>query len=132
MTELLLNDNPLDRLSKRLLDQEKASASPDYPYSLQLVAWVLGEHPNEAPLPDPDYEASLLSQVNVMYGFKKVSLVLQNLVNADPGLPLRQALSAEARSLRGKSAQDAGNALVENLFDNLSQALPSLRLPANR
>jgi len=126
MTDLRLNADPLDQLAEKLLLQEKQELSDGFLYGLQLVIWMLENHPQVVPLPAAKFADELELYAAQMLGWEPEH-ALRMLVS-NPDEPLAVAANAEAAALRDEDAQTVAASLVENLWSNLSERMPSLRL----
>ena len=110
MTGKDFNKSELSQRSLKALQDLGLQPDPNAPYSLQLAQWLLEEL--ELGGPWARHQQSLLDQVIVMQGWKD---------------PEKYLLDEEGSAPEETSPESLAAVLVENLYENLREALPALR-----
>lgn len=119
MSELRpFNDKPLNQLAKRLLKPHQ-EPHPLKPYALQLVLWLIQEHPQSIGSRADKFLDQLEDHVSAM-------LVAWKPENAQAML---DQLEIDPEKLRkgNRSAQQVADELLERLHGLLLESQPSLR-----
>jgi len=132
MTVNQSNSNDLNRLAESLLLKAGEEASPAYPYSLQLALYALEKHPQRVSGLLGKYREEVLGLAQAALGAKSKKALSLVLNLSEPGLSPQSAQATLAKELKGKSPEQAGAVLVENLYWNLAEDNPRLLGPVGQ
>ncbi len=119
------NNNPLNQLAKQLLEDAKEEVSPDHLYGLQLVEWMLTNHPKALPGPEQQFAPELLENVQQMYQWPHKEAMRELVNQEEPGSYLEAARNL-AYQLKGQPIKHAAATMVELLWINLQKSAPGL------
>ena len=123
------NRLPLEQVCKAKLLEAKAEYDPQYPYSLQLALWLIESHPDQIPGPADRYRDGLEVMTGELLGWKELDQARRLMLNPASGQEPKLVNPSSLPESKLDPIALARN-LVETLYDNLQERMPSLRVPS--
>ena len=130
MNELKQNSNRLNQAAKAALEKAGESPEPHLLYSLQLAHWLLEAKPEVVPSPADQFLHELRQSLQNLLEPGEEDQVQALLLNLEGGEGDPELDSESlASQVRGKTPEQMGAILLENLYDNLQRVTPAMQLP---
>ncbi len=124
MTDTPFNQNAVNSLCRKLLAKAKVKPDPGILYCIQLAKWVLETYGLDGHW--AKYRGEIAAHIEALLGYD--DQLAQSMFHLERFQPFKDESDLLAESLYKTSPLRAGFTLLENLFSNMEQLHPGMRI----